>query len=135
VVADPNARQPVCCVSFQLKNDKSGTVRRTMDGLFFKELNTMASFKDLQEQIFRLQDEAAIAHKAEVKDAIAAIRAQMDLYGITAADLGAGKAPKTRSTASPVPAKYRDPDSGKTWSGRGRAPLWIKGDAANYLIG
>ena len=106
-----------------------------MDGLIFKEPTTMASFKDLQEQIARLQDEAAIAHKTEVKDAIAAIRAQMDLYGITAADLGGvGKTPKTPSTASPVPAKYRDPDSGKTWSGRGRAPLWIKGDAANYLI-
>ncbi|MEC5218648.1 DNA-binding protein H-NS [Actimicrobium sp. GrIS 1.19] len=95
----------------------------------------MASFKDLQEQIARLQDEAAIAHKAELKEAIAAIRAQMALFGITDADLGAGKAPKTRSTASPAPAKYRDPASGKTWSGRGRAPLWLKGDAAKYLIG
>ncbi|WP_411829055.1 H-NS family nucleoid-associated regulatory protein [Paraburkholderia kururiensis] len=25
------------------------------------------------------------------------------------------------------PAKYRDPVSGATWSGRGRAPRWIAG--------
>lgn len=25
-----------------------------------------------------------------------------------------------------VSAKYRDPDSGKTWSGRGMAPVWLR---------
>ncbi|WP_322048072.1 H-NS family nucleoid-associated regulatory protein, partial [Paraburkholderia sp. J67] len=31
------------------------------------------------------------------------------------------------STAGASPAKYQDPKSGATWSGRGRAPDWIKG--------
>ena len=38
------------------------------------------------------------------------------------------KAKATRKTnkAAKVSAKYRDPESGKTWSGRGMAPVWIR---------
>ncbi|WP_035554631.1 H-NS family nucleoid-associated regulatory protein [Burkholderia sp. 9120] len=36
----------------------------------------------------------------------------------------------------PQPAKYRDPKSGATWSGRGPAPAWLSGakDRAKFLI-
>ena len=36
----------------------------------------------------------------------------------------------------PQPAMYRDPKSGATWSGRGRAPAWIAGakDRTKFLI-
>lgn len=38
------------------------------------------------------------------------------------------KAKPTRKTRKPskVSAKYRDPDSGKTWSGRGMVPVWLR---------
>ncbi|MCA8343900.1 H-NS histone family protein [Burkholderia cepacia] len=32
-----------------------------------------------------------------------------------------------------MPAKYRHPD-GRTWSGKGRAPEWVKGHESEYLI-
>ena len=32
----------------------------------------------------------------------------------------------TRSATSKVAAKYRDPETGKEWSGRGKAPVWIR---------
>jgi DNA-binding protein H-NS len=37
----------------------------------------------------------------------------------------------------PQPALYRDPKTGATWSGRGRAPSWISGakDRSRFLIG
>lgn len=37
---------------------------------------------------------------------------------------------------SKVPAKYRDPDTGATWSGRARPPAWIKdvADRSKFLI-
>ncbi|SOE92699.1 DNA-binding protein H-NS [Burkholderia sp. D7] len=37
----------------------------------------------------------------------------------------------------PQPAMYRDPKSGSTWSGRGRAPAWLAGakDRSKFLIG
>lgn len=36
----------------------------------------------------------------------------------------------------PQPPKYRDPKSGATWSGRGRAPAWLAGakDLSKFLI-
>jgi DNA-binding protein H-NS len=34
----------------------------------------------------------------------------------------------------PQPAKYRDPESGAEWSGRGKAPAWIVGDKDAFLI-
>lgn len=34
-----------------------------------------------------------------------------------------------------VPAKYRDPATGKTWSGRGKAPVWLAGkDRAGFKV-
>lgn len=30
-----------------------------------------------------------------------------------------------RVTGSKVPPKYQDPESGQTWSGRGRPPAWV----------
>lgn len=41
---------------------------------------------------------------------------------------GPGKKQKTPAV------KYRDPASGKTWSGRGRKPAWLSGDADQYLV-
>ncbi|REG49632.1 DNA-binding protein H-NS [Paraburkholderia sp. BL6669N2] len=34
----------------------------------------------------------------------------------------------------PQPAMYRDPKSGATWSGRGRAPAWLGTNRAKFLI-
>lgn len=47
-----------------------------------------------------------------------------------------GKANKTaiRENTRKPEAKYRDPDSGKTWSGRGRRPAWLAGDPDQYRI-
>ena len=30
--------------------------------------------------------------------------------------------------------KYRDPETGKTWAGRGRIPSWVVGDKERYRI-
>jgi hypothetical protein len=61
--------------------------------------------------------------------------------GRKAADTGiarkAGTGGKVRRTAAGNGAalpKYQDPKSGKTWTGRGRHPLWLKGDPSQYLI-
>nr|WP_321576717.1 H-NS histone family protein [Burkholderia gladioli] len=49
----------------------------------------------------------------------------MSEFEIDVADLGDRRAP-TRP-AGQQPAKYRDPESGKTWSGRGQEPAWNAG--------
>ncbi len=32
-----------------------------------------------------------------------------------------------RKTSGPVAAKFRNPETGDTWTGRGREPTWLKG--------
>jgi hypothetical protein len=44
------------------------------------------------------------------------------------------KAKGGKSKATPE-AKFKDPNSEKTWSGRGRRPFWMKGDVQQYEIG
>jgi DNA-binding protein H-NS len=51
---------------------------------------------------------------------------------ITDAKSTQAKARKSKATPE---AKYKDSNSEKTWSGRGRRPFWMQGDAQQYAIG
>ena len=92
-----------------------------------------ASYKDLTAQIEKLTKQAETARAKEVEGVVTQIHAVMAEYGITGADLGIKAARGKRKTASPVAAKYQDPETGATWTGRGRAPAWIVGkDRSKY---
>jgi DNA-binding protein H-NS len=42
---------------------------------------------------------------------------------------------KAEEPKAKLPAKYYDPDSGQSWSGRGKPPRWIQGkDPRQFLI-
>ena len=83
----------------------------------------------------KLQLEKLVAEKqAEGKrEGIQQIHAIMSAYGLTVDDL-------TRTTGKSrqgqtVAPKYRDPATGATWTGRGKAPKWIDGkDRAQFAI-
>ena len=50
-------------------------------------------------------------------------------------DFAAAAPARSAPAKRKVEAKYYDPDSGKTWSGRGKAPRWIEGkDFGKFLI-
>jgi len=55
---------------------------------------------------------------------VAEIKARMAEYGITIDDLKTTSKAGTKGKA--VKAKYRNPETGATWSGRGKPPKWIK---------
>lgn len=84
----------------------------------------MASYKELVAQAEALMKQAEAARKTEIAGVIADINAKMAEYGITVADLG-GTAKKAAGGKSVVAAKYRNTATGETWSGRGRAPVWL----------
>ena len=84
----------------------------------------MSSYKELQAQIAALQQQADAQRKAEVAAAVAEIRAKMDEYGITLADIGGRRGPSAAKGAKVAP-KYRHPHTGQTWSGRGKQPRWL----------
>ncbi len=89
----------------------------------------MATYLELKEQAEKLLAEAERVREQEIADAIADIRSKIELYGLTAVDLGlarnmAGPGSGRQKPAKSV-AKYRGPN-GETWSGgRGRKPQWV----------
>lgn len=86
----------------------------------------MSSYKELQEQIAKLQAQAEQVRKDELAQVINGIKAQMAEFGITLEDLGGkGKGRKKSAAAAGAPAKYRNPATGDTWTGKGRRPNWI----------
>jgi DNA-binding protein H-NS len=94
----------------------------------------MASYTELQAQIAALRQQAEAARAEELTAAKQRIHALMQAHGLTLADLAPSAGKRARSN-QPAGAKYRDPDSGRTWSGKGRPPEWIAGkDPQSYLI-
>ncbi|WP_345812218.1 H-NS histone family protein [Paraburkholderia sp. PREW-6R] len=98
----------------------------------------MSQYADLKAQIAKLQAQAEEARRTEIDNVIADIRQKIAEYSLTAQDLGfavaakRGRPPKK----APLPAKYQDPKSGNTWSGRGKPPKWIVGkNRERFLIG
>jgi DNA-binding protein H-NS len=88
----------------------------------------MASLQDLIAQKEALEREIERAKQQGRADAIGKIRALMDEYGLSVADL-AGKSPRAKAAKSKggkVAAKYRNSSTGETWSGRGLQPRWLK---------
>ena len=58
----------------------------------------------------------------------------MTEHGLTVADLSQPSA-AGKTSGKTVAPKYRDPETGKTWTGRGVAPKWIAGkDREAFLI-
>jgi DNA-binding protein H-NS len=94
----------------------------------------MSTYRNVKAQIAKLEKQAADLYKKEVAGVAAKVRALIDEYGLTVEHLGltgktakaAAKTRRTKAAAKPagVP-KYRDPVSGKTWTGKGKAPGWI----------
>lgn len=88
----------------------------------------VATYLELKEQAERLLAEAEKMREQEISEAIADIRKKIELYGLTAADLGlarGGPGMGSRAKAAKASVKYRGPN-GETWSGgRGRKPQWV----------
>ncbi|WP_082746957.1 H-NS histone family protein [Burkholderia sp. MSMB1826] len=88
----------------------------------------MATYKELKAKMDALVAQTEAARIAEFQAVVEDIRAKVAEYGISEKDIFGRQRGRTPKVA--VEAKYRDPKTGATWSGRGRAPSWIK-DAKN----
>ncbi|MEX3845591.1 MULTISPECIES: H-NS family nucleoid-associated regulatory protein [unclassified Paraburkholderia] len=86
----------------------------------------MATFKELKAQMAALGGQAA-ARTAEFEEVLADIRGKVADYGFTERHIfGRQRGGRVTAARGVVPARYRDRKTGATWSGRGRAPNWIK---------
>jgi DNA-binding protein H-NS len=109
----------------------------------------MKTYSDIRAEIAKLEKQAEAIRQTEIAGVISRIKVAIEAYGITAADLGFGRGaakavspPKKKiekqakaTTGIGIP-KYRDPKTGKTWTGRGKPPTWIVGVKSRdaYLI-
>jgi DNA-binding protein H-NS len=84
----------------------------------------MPGLKELLAQREALQHELEQARQQEADRALREIVAKMREYKISLQEL-IGTRANARLVAPVANAKYRDPATGATWSGRGRAPQWI----------
>ncbi|MDR0203983.1 MAG: H-NS histone family protein [Delftia acidovorans] len=91
----------------------------------------MSEYKNMLARKAELDAQIAQAHAEAKAEGIAAARALIQEHALTAADVF----PQGKAKGSVGVAKYRDPASGATWTGRGKPPNWINGkDRAPFLI-
>ena len=87
----------------------------------------MTSYAEYVEQIAKLQSLAEAARKDEMNGAIQKIKELMQLHGVTVDDLSSGSRAKPAKIKNSVLPQFKNPESGETWTGRGRAPRWLDG--------
>lgn len=95
-----------------------------------------ATYQELLAQLKQLETQAEDARKRESKAAIDQAREIIQRFGLTQEDVFPTSRKKSSDGSThKVAPKYRDPVSGATWTGRGKAPKWIEGkDKAQFAI-
>lgn len=92
-----------------------------------------ATYQHLSAELKRLDRCIDRAWQAERRNVLQQIRELMTNWDIQSNELRRYR--RGTYNTKPVVPKYRDPVSGKTWSGRGRMPAWIAGkDRTVFLI-
>lgn len=91
----------------------------------------------IEKEILKLQKQAQALQEKQRGPVINSIIRSMREYDITPDEITEAfnkKTPKTSArkagttaakSTRPVPIKYKDPQTGSTWTGRGKAPRWI----------
>lgn len=95
---------------------------------------TDSNIRELQQQLGHLNLLVEEAKQREKQAALAEIGNQVKEYGITEIELlrAAGFLKPKRQKA---PAKYYDPNSGNSWSGKGPRPRWlVDKNLDDYLV-
>lgn len=104
----------------------------------------MATLESIQAKIAKLQTQAESMAETKSTAVLEKIRDLMEKHAVTVAHIKAfvgkrrgrkpGKAVIVKQGASA--AQYRDPKTGATWTGHGRAPAWIANakDRTKFLV-
>ena len=104
----------------------------------------MQTHQDIVQNQFQAIPPHDEQYQTDLSNAISTAKNLVSMYEIVSADLfhkgkkeskKALKAAKKSTEVKKVEAKYRDPLTGKEWSGRGISPLWIRDqDKSKFLI-
>ena len=108
-------------------------------GIVVNYIKSQMQLAELLKQKEALEAQIAEVRQSELAEAISTVKSLIAAHGLTVEDLF-GTIKRGRKVDAPrekskVAAKYRDPISGKEWSGRGLAPKWLQGkNKDDYLI-
>jgi DNA-binding protein H-NS len=91
----------------------------------------MSNYDELIEQRKLLDQQILAIQQKEKQEAIELIKIMIEKHALSASDLFSKKVNQANKK---VPAKYRNPATGETWTGRGKAPLWIVGKERETFI-
>ena len=95
----------------------------------------MSSYKELLKQRENLEQQINEARRQELSGAISQARTLVTEFGLTVQDVFPAGRARSASSGTKVAPKYRDPATGSTWTGRGKAPKWIQNqDRAQFAI-
>lgn len=89
--------------------------------------NFLSEKQQLEKQIQKLQRKMRTLHTRQRRPVINSIIKSMQEYGISAEEITQAfdRRQKSPTTTSSAPARYKNPETGDTWTGRGRPPRWI----------
>ncbi|EFI63387.1 MULTISPECIES: H-NS family nucleoid-associated regulatory protein [Comamonas] len=91
----------------------------------------MPSYQELIAQKNVLDKRIEEARSTEAKEALATVKQLIATFGFTSQQVFPWKPEEKKK----VEARYYDPESGATWTGRGKPPKWIEGkDRGQYEI-
>ncbi|CAE6824218.1 DNA-binding protein Bv3F [Paraburkholderia aspalathi] len=94
---------------------------------------SVKSYPQLVAELAELDADIEAARRRERAAAMETIRELMTTFDIKANELRRDRRGPYRTR--PVEMKYRDPVSGREWSGRGHKPAWFTGkDRSRFLI-
>ncbi|MFL9874616.1 H-NS histone family protein [Paraburkholderia megapolitana] len=94
----------------------------------------MEKLVELKLELKKIEFEIDLAREQEARLIAERVVALLAEYGITI-DNKTDAPRRARRTGTRVAPKYWNPATGATWSGRGRAPLWISGeDRSQFLL-
>ena len=81
----------------------------------------MTSYYDLKQQAAELLRQAEELRASERNKVLADVRESVAEWNFTVSELGL----KAKAVRVKLPAKYRDPETGKEWCGKGAMPKWL----------
>ena len=94
----------------------------------------MSSYKELLKQRENLEQQINEARRQELSGAISQARALVTEFGLTVQDVFPAGRARSASSGTKVAPKYRDPATGQTWTGRGKAPKWIQNQNRDQFV-
>jgi DNA-binding protein H-NS len=96
----------------------------------------MSTLKELVAQKEALERRIAEVKQTQISEAISKVQAIVAEFDLTVEDVfPKGKSRAKGAAKSKGVPKFRDPISGKTWTGHGTAPKWLDGkDRSQFAI-